>query len=453
MPVNALTGSRVRERRLALGLRQADVAKAAGVSASYLNLIEHNRRRIGAQVLARLAAVLGIEMAALEAGAEGALIEDLRAAAAGDVGARAEVDRAEDFVGRFPGWAAVLAGAHRRVEQLERALAALNDRIAHDPHLSAALHEVLSALSSVRSTATILAETEDIEPEWRARFHANLHSDSERLAAGAEALVAYLDGSDQAEEAGIASPQEELDGWLAARGWHLAALETGGSVEAELGELASGAARVLARAWVAQARADVAALPLLRFQAALLVLGRDPAVLAAEFGVPILTVMRRLATLPNSGPDLGPDLGSAAQIGLVICDASGTLIFRKPVEGFAPPRFGAACALWPLYAALGRPMTPVAARIETAGRGGRRFRVQAFCQQQFPAGFGGPELRLAAMLVEPDTGAAGGEVLRVGSTCRICPQGNCPARREPSILAEAGLAEVGLAEGARAIGF
>ena len=28
MPLNALTGSRVRERRLALGLRQAEVAKA-----------------------------------------------------------------------------------------------------------------------------------------------------------------------------------------------------------------------------------------------------------------------------------------------------------------------------------------------------------------------------------------------------------------------------------------
>ncbi|HRA19993.1 MAG TPA: XRE family transcriptional regulator, partial [Anaerolineae bacterium] len=64
--------------------------------------------------------------------------------------------------------------------------------MSHDPHLSASLHEVLSAVSSVRSTAAILADTEDIEPEWRERFHRNLHEDSERLAAGAEALVAYL---------------------------------------------------------------------------------------------------------------------------------------------------------------------------------------------------------------------------------------------------------------------
>lgn len=429
MPMTALTGSRVRERRLALGVRQADLAKAAGVSASYLNLIEHNRRKIGAAVLARLAAELGIEVGALEAGAEGALIEDLRTAAAGEVGARAELDRVEDFVGRFPGWAGVLVAGHRRGEQLERAVAALNERIAHDPHLSAALHEVLSAVSSVRSTAAILAETEDIDPEWRARFHANLHGDSERLAVGAEALVAYLDGSDQAAEAGVSSPQEEMDGWLAAQGWHLVGVEAGGA--ADLDGLASGAARELARAWVARVEADVAAMPLARFQAALGLRGPDPALLAAEFGVSVLAAMRRMATLPRSGAGLG------AEIGLVMCDASGTLVFRKPIDGFVPPRFGAACALWPIYAALARPMVPIEAVVQTLGWAGRRFRVRAFCEPRYPGGFGGPELREAAMIVVPEPGGRDG--LEVGSTCRICPAAGCAARREPSIMAEATL--------------
>lgn len=448
MATQGLTGGRVRERRLALGLRQADLARDVAISASYLNLIEHDRRRIGPAVLARLAQALGIDAAALALGSENALIEDLRAAAAVEAGAgagklRAEIDRIDEFVARFPGWAEVLAQSYRRGEQLERAVAALNDRIAHDPHLSHALHEVLSAVSAVRSTAAILAETEDIEPEWRTRFHRNLHGDTERLAAGAEALVAYLDGSDQAAEAGIASPQEEFDAWLAARGWRLAELEAGADMAAALAALASGAARALAGAWVAQVAADVAALPMAQFQAALARRGPDvgpevgpesqpdPAALAAAFGAPILAVMRRLATLPG------------AEVGLVICDGSGTLTFRKPVAGFAPPRFGAACALWPLYAALARPMTPITARIATGGRGGQRFRVQAFCQPRYPQGFGGPELREAAMLVWPDPGTEAGAVLAVGSTCRICPQAACPARREPSIISSAAAGAIG----------
>ena len=71
----------------------------------------------------------------------------------------------------------------------------MNDRLSHDPHLSASLREMLTAGTPIRSTTGVLAETEDIAPEWRAKFHANLQEDSERLAAGAEALVAFLDGT------------------------------------------------------------------------------------------------------------------------------------------------------------------------------------------------------------------------------------------------------------------
>jgi DNA-binding XRE family transcriptional regulator len=50
MERSAFAGSRIRERRVALGLRQAEVALRAGISGSYLNLIEHNRRRIGGKL-------------------------------------------------------------------------------------------------------------------------------------------------------------------------------------------------------------------------------------------------------------------------------------------------------------------------------------------------------------------------------------------------------------------
>ena len=80
--VTVLAGARVRERRLALGLRQADVARSVGISGSYLNLIEHDRRRVGGDVLHRLAAVLEVAPAALTGTGEAALVEELRAAAA-----------------------------------------------------------------------------------------------------------------------------------------------------------------------------------------------------------------------------------------------------------------------------------------------------------------------------------------------------------------------------------
>ncbi|MEM6666746.1 MAG: helix-turn-helix transcriptional regulator, partial [Pseudomonadota bacterium] len=61
----ALTGTRIRARRLDVGLRQAALARACGVSPSYLNLIEHNRRRIGGKLLNLIAETLEIDAAAL----------------------------------------------------------------------------------------------------------------------------------------------------------------------------------------------------------------------------------------------------------------------------------------------------------------------------------------------------------------------------------------------------
>jgi transcriptional regulator with XRE-family HTH domain len=431
MPMTALAGSRVRERRLALGLRQGQVAQAAGISASYLNLIEHNRRRIGADVLERLAAVLSTEVAALAEGAEGALAADLRDAAAAATGARPELERIEDFASRYPGWAELVAAQHRRLGRLERAVAALSDRMAQDPHLSASLHEVLSVASAIRSTAAILAETDEIAPEWRVRFHANMHADAERLAAGAEALVAWLDASGETGEQGGAAPQEELESWLQQAGWRMEGLEPGAAaaerdaLRAATGQLVSGAARQLAGQWLEQALRDAEALPMAALREALAGGPPDPVRLADRFAVDVMTVFRRLALVPE------------ARWGVVFCDGSGTITFRRAVPGFALPRFGAACPLWPLYTALGRPMVPVEARLEMWGRTPRRFRALAFCAARHPRGFGGPQVSEAAMLILPGEPGEAAPTLAVGTTCRICAVPGCPARREPSILAEA----------------
>ncbi|MBA3911521.1 MAG: XRE family transcriptional regulator [Rhodobacter sp.] len=424
MPLSAFTGTRLRERRLAAGLRQADVAAAAGISASYLNLIEHNRRKVGGAVLDRLAEVLGFDRAALAQGSDSALIEGLQTAMARGAGAAAELDRLEEFVSRFPGWAALLVSLDARVQTLERAIETLNDRMTHDPHLSQSLHEVLSSLSSVRATAAILAETEDLEPDWAIRFHQNLHHDSERLAAGAESLVAYLDAGSATAEQGIVAPQEEVEEWLKSRGWGFddAALEAG--LEGEVAMLASTAARSLARDLLARAVEDARALPTARFTAAVATHGPDPFALSEVFACDPLVAMRRLAGTPELGA------------GLVLCDASGTLTFRKPAAGFPLPRFGSACPLWPLYAALGRALQPVEAVVQMAGQGERLHHVSAWSAPRHPLGLRGPELREAGMLILPANPGHSPDIA-IGSSCRICPRGDCPVRREPSILSAA----------------
>ncbi|MFX0542616.1 helix-turn-helix domain-containing protein [Roseovarius sp. S4756] len=431
-----LTGSRIRERRLERGLAQGALAREAGISPSYLNLIEHNRRRIGGALLLRLAAALGLDAQSLAHGGEAALLDGLREAAGDAPGAGAplpEIDRLEEFAGRFPGWAQLTVATLRRAQGEARRADAMADRLAHDPHLAASLHEVLSVVTAIRSTASILTDTSGLEPEWQARFHRNLGEDSRRLAEGAERLVRYLDdGPGTGRD--ILSPQDEMDRFMDAHGHRFEVLEEGGDPEEVLEAVElrpDTGAHVLIAASLVRYRRDAEALPETRLRAALERHGMAPLALAQDLGVPLALVFRRLAAMPEdvTGP-----------VGLVSADNSGVILALKPLPGFAVTRLAGTCALWPLFRAGAQPGMALRQRLVQPDRDARPVLALTAVEEAAPGGFNMPPLMHAYMLLLPDGMADGAPVetpVPVGSSCRICPRGDCPARREPSILPDA----------------
>ena len=142
-------------------------------------------------------------------------------------------------------------------------------------------------------------------------------------------------------------------------------------------------------------------------------------------------MFRRLAMLPPGLLDI--------EIGLVVCDAAGGLVQRRPIEGFALPRHGASCPLWPLFTALSRPLVPVRRRVVRLGRGRSTFDCLAIAWPEQSGSFEIDPIYRSAMLIVPVRGSSPetDTALEIGGTCRLCPRASCPARREPSILGEA----------------
>ena len=70
-------GGKIRRLRRQKHVSQADLANALGISASYLNLLEHNRRNITVPLLFKLAGHFGIEPGELVESDEGQLVGDL----------------------------------------------------------------------------------------------------------------------------------------------------------------------------------------------------------------------------------------------------------------------------------------------------------------------------------------------------------------------------------------
>ncbi|APX10692.1 helix-turn-helix transcriptional regulator [Tateyamaria omphalii] len=430
MARDALTGTRIRERRAMGGLKQSDLARQIGISASYLNLIEHNRRRIGGKLLLDIAAVLDVEPTVLSEGAEAALIASLQEAAQRARLPEEESARAEEFAGRFPGWAEALAAAHRKIADLQRTVETLSDRLAHDPELAASVHEVLSTAASIRSTASILAEDKTITQEWRDRFHANIDADSRRLAHSSKALVGFLD-AETGEAAPSGSPQEEVAAFLGAHAQALEAVEDGAEdrerIVSAAPELASAQSRHLARTILDRMVQDSAQVGLADLKAALSSLGPDVIALAAHFAVSVPHIMRRLAAVPD------------LDAGLVVADRAGSLLFRKDTEGFAIPRHGAACPLWPLFQVMGQPGQIMRARVQMPTRDAAVFDCYAAAEPVGPVLLNAPPLLEATMLILPAPEGPGVPDLppeQVGPACHICPRSGCPGRREPSILSE-----------------
>jgi len=430
MAQDTLVGSRIRERRVLARQKQADLAKAVGISPSYLNLIEHNKRKIGGKLLMDIAQELAVDMSLLSEGAEANLVAVLRNAAADRPDADPEVDRIDEFAGRFPGWAKVIAHSHESVQKLQHTVETLSDRMSHDPYLATSMHEVLSMVSAIHSTAGILHEGHDIEPEWRARFVRNINEDSLRLSESAQSLVQFLDGGDDPTDQ-KASPQQEVEQFFEDRGFHFPELEGAGAspdmVVRAAEQLKSASAQKQATRLLRQYTRDATRVPLVPLKQALHVNGLNPAALAKIFEASAATILRRLAVMPTE--DIGKPLG------LVVCDAAGTLLFRKEVRGFGAPKFSAACAKWPLFEALARPVQPLRRVVEVPGRDHEQFECFAISEPVTAPSFDHPPLYHAHMLVVP-ADVKQENPLEIGTTCRICPRENCRGRHTPSVLAE-----------------
>lgn len=385
------TGKRIRSWRMERKLRQADLAKSVGISPSYLNLIEHNRRRIAGKLLADIAKALDVDPVQLASGAPSEVLSEMRRAAA-KVEVSAEMDGADDMAARYPGWAELIGVQSRQIAALEAEVQALRNRMTHDPEFAKTLHEVLSSVTSIRSAASILTGEDALDPDWQQRFNKNIYADAVKLAEDTDALIRQLEAPGTEETAG--SPIEVANDWLSSRGFHLAEIEDGADPAVLIEQIdLEEEAKSLLFGYISQYTADAAQMPLARFADAADDLKMDPVALADRFGASFDAVMRRLASLPNSG--------HRPPVGLAICGGGGVISFVKEVEELQLARIGGACPHWPLYSALGQPGRPIKTELELPGRPSIRLRCYAQANHVY-TGFDAPPTVQSIMLVMPE---------------------------------------------------
>lgn len=466
MARTAPTGHRIRQRRRALGLTQAAVARAAGISAAYLNLIEHNRRSIGGALLGRLAAALGIRPAELADRGDLRLLDDLAEMAADPVLAATPV-AAEDLRGMLGvahGAALGMLALYRAYGAAQEQVELLSERVAHDPVLAESSHDILTRITAIRASAEILRDFRDLDAARQRRFTAAIVSESERLSDAAAALFAFLDQAGARREA--SSPAEELDNLLhgadnyfpmleeeatriaagaAAAGVNApptpgarfaaarqaARAEAAEAIEAILARalLTTPEARDRARAALERYAAAALLMPYERFHEAAVALRYDIDRLSERFAASWEQVCHRLTTLRRPGAEGVP-------FQLLRTDIAGNVSKRFAGAGLHLPRYGGICPRWAVHQAFLAPDRVAIQHVQLED--GSRFLFVARAVAKGPGGYGIPR-SVYSVMIGCDAahasalvyGDAPGLLVPVGLSCRRCSRPDCAQRAHP----------------------
>ncbi|MBN8889508.1 MAG: DUF2083 domain-containing protein [Rhodospirillales bacterium] len=437
-------GRTLRRLRQEQQLTQAALATRLGISASYLNLIEHDQRGVTASLLIKLAETLRVDLAALSGSAERQLEAQLREVFADPLlGAEAvpDVEAAALAAGSPAAARAVLAlyralrvaredaggialpSGRRILLPTEEARDFFGDRANHFP----ALEQAAEALGA--ELAASPAEANHAIAERLRRAHGLVV----RVGPLEDGGLRRYDPAARLLELSAMLPRES-------RGFHmafqLALLELRAPVEAEIERAApsSPEAAGLIRIGLLNYLAAALLMPYAAFLAAAQALRHDMDRLAARFGVSFEQACQRSASLQRPGARGVPFF-------FLRVDPAGNVTKRFSAAGFPFARYGGSCPRWVVHTALASPgsLRTQVARLPD----GATFLCFARAVATPATRWGDPPaVHIVAMGCDiaraPDLAYADGldpvqAAVEIGLSCRLCDRQGCRSRAFPPL--------------------
>lgn len=451
-------GRRIRALRARMGLSQAEIAKRLGVSPTYLNLLEHDRRPVTSTLLLDLARVLDVDLRVLSSGADAELLTALAEAFSEPLFEDHPLTTQElsAFIDANPEVARAVLVLHRAYAGARESLHALGERLLDD-------QQDVGVVDRMRLSSE---QVSDFIQRNDNHFPA-LEAEAERLLAATETgddeelfarLTRYLKTSHgvrvrivpHAETRGAVrrfdpARRELLISEVLRRGSRnvqLAAqigLLRCGRVLDELTvdpRLPNDESRALCRVALASYFAGAVLMPYDAFLRAADAERYDIEILGHRFRVGWEQTCHRLTTMRRPGAEGIPFY-------MLRVDLAGNISKRFTAAGIQFPRFSGLCSLWNVHSAF---LQPGRVRVQISQmENGHRVLAVARTVQRYSVGHATPEapyavgvgcdISHAAKVVYADglNVESPAAAVPIGVTCRLCEREHCTARAFPSI--------------------
>ncbi|KYF59115.1 DNA-binding protein [Sorangium cellulosum] len=450
-----LLGAKVRALRRREHMTQVDLAERLGVSASYLNLIENNRRPLTAPLLIRLAQIFQLDLQNFASEEDVRLTADLHEAFGDPIFESHGLTNADlrELVASSPNVARAVLTLYRTYATTRESLDTLGERLAGDGFVAVDNSRLPSEEVSdlIQRRMNHFPELEEgAEALWR---EAELDADDVyrglvrylHATRGIEVRIVRVADERQAmrrydPERRVLSISEVLP--PRSRRFQLAhqlgLLTQSAAIDRILRDenLTTPESRALARVALANYFAAAILMPYQPFLEAARAERYDIELLAHRFGTSFEQVCHRLTTLRRPGAEGVP-------MHMVRIDIAGNISKRFSGSGIRFARFSGACPRWNVHAAL---MTPGMIRIQLSQMpDGAVYFCIARTVRSDRGGYHVPhtvqsigmgcDVRYARELVYADgidldnIGAA----VPVGVTCRTCERLDCAQRALPAL--------------------
>lgn len=458
-------GHRVRKERLTRGLTQAQMAESLGISASYLNLLEHDKRPLTVPLLLKLAQTYGMELQSLAEDDESRLVQDLTEVFGDSLFEQSAPAPAsvEDVVDVSPEVARAVVALYRAYQ------ASISDRTVLAEQLAGAGWEE-GALGPPRlpseEVSDLLQDCHNHFPELEAAA-GQLRDEADRRTESLDrGLMAHLSenlGVDvaiiSADEAGTAVRKfDKQRGRLVlsevlpprSRSFQLAhqiaLIEHRPVLDGYLaqGNLSTEDSRILGRVALANYFAGAVLMPYTPFLEAARAMRYDIEMLGHRFRTSFEQVCQRLTSLNRPGE-------SGVPLHMVRVDIAGNISKHFSASGIRFARFSGACPRWNVHAAFMQPGF-IRTQLSRMPDGTTYFCIARTVRKE-GGGFRAPQSRLAIGLGCEVSHAnelvyADGIDLKnldaaepIGPTCRLCDRMDCRQRAFPPIRSRLGMDE------------
>lgn len=441
-------GARLRRLREEQGLTQVALARALGLSTSYVNQLENDQRPITVPVLLSLTQRFDLPAHYFAPESDARLISDLREVLADTSATAAQL---EELVARMPAVGQTLVNLHRRLHDATADLEALHSRANLDtqqmPQQPMPFEEVRDFFYDRNNYIGELdVAAEDLFNQHHLRIGGLDGQLAELLAERLGVTVVIDDGQvlDPNVKRLFAPDSKTLyvARWLhpGQRAFQLATqialLTQAGLITGIIAgdDQLSDDARGVARIGLANYFAGALLLPYLRFREAAESVRYDIDQLARRFEVGFETICHRLSTLQRPKARGVPFI-------FVRTDSAGNISKRQSATAFHFSRVGGNCPLWVVNHAFSRPgqfLTQVAQMPD-----GRTYFWIARTTSTEPSRYLGPDKTFAIGLgcdvthaekliysVGIDPGNAE-SIVPIGAGCKICDRPACPQRAFP----------------------